>query len=525
MRNTILALMFLLSASTEALAQTQVFTSPPTQQSPPDIQIARIAGFEAQWKVSVDVRRLVANKAARNQLSIRLSDGSNVQIRRTHFEPIAGFIAQMQGENIIDIVPDPALPDSALSYTWYGYTAHPNGTQWLQFTVYQGTISATLSANKKRYSLNVGSGKQLVFSRFDPNKFPGDLDTEIVREKSFAPLLTQKIATNRRFELTPIAQPSKPQAQPENSQEAPVRAKEFRTVDVLVIHTARALANMRGNIDALEARITESFDQANQALRNSGVNTFAFRRTGLSVQVSYDEVFTTVNPRLNPSCTLAPRNCALVSHRMWVRRESNKPDGEVKPLRAAANADLVVLMYETQDSLAGTGAAYIQKFDCGTTILGGESAGGCDRGLAYRDFAFSVVGIQTASMGIVTAHELGHQLGMEHNLSNAGANATFPWSFGYFASGKAQTVMSGATSMECPLSCDRVLQYSNPHIDFQGWPTVPSGSCAAYNALTAQSLSRDTAELFAPTNPSVDWLFASGFDELENGAPLVCEKP
>ena len=525
MRNTLLILMLLFGASTEALAQTEIFTSPPTQQSPPDAQITHIAGFEAQWKVAVDVRRLVANKAARNQFSVRFNDGSNVQIRRTHFEPIAGFIAQMQGENIIDIVPDPTLPDSALSYTWYGYTAHPNGTQWLQFTVYQGTISATLSANKKRYSLNVGRGKQLVFSRFDPYKFPGDLDTEIVREKSFAPLLTQKIAVNRRFDSAPIAELNKPQAQLENSQEAPVRAKGFRTVDVLVNHTARALARLGGDATALEARITESFDQANQALRNSGVNTFAFRRTGLSAQVSYDEVFTTANPRLNLSCTLAPRNCALVSHRMWVRRESNAPTGEVKPLRAAANADLVLLMYETQDSLAGTGAAYIQKLDCGTTQQGGEFAPGCNSGLAYRDFAFSVVGIQTASLDFVTAHELGHQLGMEHNVSNAGGNATFSWSYGYFASGKAQTVMSGATLMECPLSCSRVLQYSNPYIDFQGWPIVPSGSCEAYNALTAQSLSRDTAELFAPINPSLDWLFSSGFDELENNVPPICVKP
>jgi hypothetical protein len=71
----------------------------------------------------------------------------------------------------------------------------------------------------------------------------------------------------------------------------------------------------------------------------------------------------------------------------------------------------------------------------------------------------------------------------------------------------------------------RVLQYSNPYVDFQGWPRVVSGSCEAYNTLTAQSLSRDTAELFAPLNPLVDWIFDSSFDELENNAPPICIKP
>jgi len=70
-----------------------------------------------------------------------------------------------------------------------------------------------------------------------------------------------------------------------------------------------------------------------------------------------------------------------------------------------------------------------------------------------------------------------------------------------------------------------VLQYSNPYIDFQGWPGEASGSCEAFNALTAQFLSRDTAELFAPINPSVDWLFESGFDGLENNEPPTCTKP
>ena|GEM_PF-6171611 len=72
---------------------------------------------------------------------------------------------------------------------------------------------------------------------------------------------------------------------------------------------------------------------------------------------------------------------------------------------------------------------------------GCEFATGCDPGLAYRKFAFSVVGIQTATLDFIFAHELGHQLGMAHNRSGSGINPTFPWSFGYFVSGKTQTVM------------------------------------------------------------------------------------
>ena len=393
--------------------------------------------------------------------------------------------------------------------------------------VNKGMVSATLSADRKRYSIGVSNnGVQLALRRFDPSKFPGDLDVEESRDRSFAPLLSNAlIAKKRTAEQSQI--PIVTATSPINGVEMPAGPKEFRNIDVLVLYTARAL-NRAGGDAPLGTAIVDSINQANQALRNSGINTFAFRRVlpaELSSQVNYDEVFSATNLMLNPSCTLAPRNCALVSHRMWVRRESNLPNGQINSLRAAANADLVVLMYETQDSLAGTGAAYLQKLDCGSFPAGGESAPGCDRGLAYRDFSFSVVGIQSTTLGFVFAHETGHQLGMEHNSRNAGANPSFPWSYAHYVSGKAQTILSGANGFECTLECPKVLQFSNPYVDFQGWPGTLSGKCSTYNALTAQILSRDTAELYSPVNPTADWLFASGFDELEIAPPNCDVKP
>jgi len=97
-------------------------------------------GIEAEWAVAVDIRGLAASKAARSKYSVRLTDGSSVRLNREYFEPVTGFIAKLEGENVVDIVPDPNLPDSELSYSWYGFAAHPSGTQWLQFTVQKGNV-------------------------------------------------------------------------------------------------------------------------------------------------------------------------------------------------------------------------------------------------------------------------------------------------------------------------------------------------------------------------------------------------
>ena len=490
------------------MAQTEVFTKPPTAQNPANPQTNALAGFEAEWSVAVDIRRLVANKSARERFTLKLADGTRVVLQSANFEPVEGFIPL--GET--DIVPDPNLPDSKLSYSWYGQA----GPQWLQFTVHRGTVSATLSNFNKRFTVGLDRSAKLVFRRFDPSKFPGDFDQVAPREKQ-AP----KADTGFQFGKPTHA----PKLMPEprfGSINLPAIAKQHRTIDVLVMYTQRSLSSL-GSQAALDARITESFDQMNQALRNSGVGSVSLRQvapTSQSRLLSYDEVNFTP---LNPACTLQPDACNWVNHRMWLRTNGTAAGNQVKLARDEAKADLVIMMLSSPDKFGITGVAYIQKFDCANFVQGGESVAGCNRGLNYRDFAFSAVSIELATANIVFAHEVGHQLGMEHNKERAGSSPTYPFSYGYYnCSALRQTIMSKASVFECPTTPFQQMQFSNPYVTFIG-SSVPSGDCEAYNALTGEFLSRDTAELYSPTNILADWDFASGFDELPNQSPPGCQ--
>ena len=433
-------LLALLSVATPLLAQTEIFTKPPTALNPANLQTNALAGFEAEWSVAVDIRRLVANKAARERFTLKLADGTRVVLQRANFQAVEGFIPL--GET--DIVPDPNLPDSKLSYSWYGQA----GPQWLQFTVHKGTISATLSNFNKRFTVGLDRSAKLVLRRFDPSKFPGDFDQIAPREKQ-APVADTGFLfgkPNRTARLKP-----EPRF---NEVDLPARAavaKQHRTIDVLVMYTQRSLNSLGGQA-ALDARIAESFDQMNQAMLNSGVGSVSLRQvapTSQSRLLTYDEFNFTP---LNPACTLQPQEaCDWVSHRMWLRTNGAAIGNQVKLARDEAKADLVIMMLSQPNKFGITGVAYIQKFDCGTLTFGDETTLGCNRGLSYRDFAFSAVSIELATANIVFAHEVGHQLGMEHNKERAGANPTYPFSFGYYnCSAFRQTIMSKASIFECP---------------------------------------------------------------------------
>ncbi|GAB3586679.1 hypothetical protein GCM10027406_37250 [Leifsonia lichenia] len=74
------------------------------------------------------------------------------------------------------------------------------------------------------------------------------------------------------------------------------------------------------------------------------------------------------------------------------------------------------------------------------------------------------------------AHELGHNLGSQHDHNNATTKGDpYLFSHGYQVPGVARDIMSYA----CPKNdCKRFLQYSNPSVNFLG-TTVPSGTATA----------------------------------------------
>lgn len=114
----------------------------------------------------------------------------------------------------------------------------------------------------------------------------------------------------------------------------------------------------------------------------------------------------------------------------------------------------------------------------------GEYSGYCgvanvmrDLSIAFEAYAFQVMDIDCISVHTYT-HENGHLMGMEHNPEDESSappdEASYPWSYGHYHSGRYRTIMSYA--YECSTHCPRAPYFSNPSVSHMGLPTGIAGS-------------------------------------------------
>jgi hypothetical protein len=218
-------------------------------------------------------------------------------------------------------------------------------------------------------------------------------------------------------------------------------------VDVLVVYTPAARAAAGGST-AMQSQVALAIAETNTGYSNSGV--FPRLRLAGAVEVSYVESGD-ISEDLNR--VTAPSDGRL--------------DG-VHALRETYHADLVSLITETP------GSPY-----CGVAwLMQGNDP-------AFAPWAFSVVELGCMTGYYSFGHELGHNMGLNHARSDYSSLPTgaFSYSFGYKnPSHLFRTVMA----YNCPVSCPRVLHFSNPNVTYGGKPTgvsETSGS-SAYNALS-----------------------------------------
>ena len=458
--------MLALLIASQASAQTQFFRvypgHPSTSPQPP--RPGSAPAFEMDFPVSIDARGIVLDRATRTEWSVRMPDGTVKVFRESRFEPLEGFVAL--GD--LDVQPDPELPDSALSWDWFG----TSGRESLTVSAHRGRLSGTLIGLDRNFAITEVRG-QTIFRRINPRLVPLDVVGSESRTKN--------------HELRPSF----------------ASAKFSDTIDVVVVHTAGAVAAAEGRAQ-LNALIAESFSQLNTIVSNSGIVSFSFRNVlagqqDLSVEVNYDE-----NGTPPSACIAGAGLCRWVAHRVWLRTSN-----AIAALRNANNADLVV-MY-VGDQADASGIAYVQRPNCGVDPFL-ENTPGCSIGSGYNSFAFSVVSTPVATSFQVFAHEVGHLLGMEHNVANGSEAPSFAWSYGWYVSGVNETVMSVAGVFGACTSCPRALQFSNPSIPFFN-TGVPSGSSAtAWNARTGAALAPAMSEFRAPRLTQL--IFRGGFEAL-----------
>ncbi len=460
-------------------AQTLFFKRPPSESLPLP---SSLYGVDSEFAIEIDIRELVANRKARESYRLLGVDGREHVFKKLSVEFETGFIFQ---EDLQDIVPDPKLPNSSLSYSWSGLS----NKQTLTFSVYNGFISGTLIGDQGKNYQITQSRQGLRWQRFQIAKFPRfepDDERGVSAPNIATPIAQERSASSDRFQ---------------------------DAVSVLVLSTPQA-RNGAGTQAVLDSWVTQAINDFNQAMRNSNIESVRLTNvsspvgsTVLTREIPISEFNETNFPPL-ANCSATSDNCIWAAYRAFLRTSS-----WVQDARNAADADIVVLLVNYALPLSTfppptLGIAYTQRADCGINFA--EEVFGCNVGAAYSNFAFSVVSAPHMNTLQVFTHEVGHQFGMEHPTS--GSKPSFPWSFAHFAVGEFETLMSTVGYADPNFcACQKRLQYSNPNVPFL-LSNSASGTPLRYNAYTATQLAPAMSDF---RNPQlVDLIFRVGFEEL-----------
>lgn len=195
-------------------------------------------------------------------------------------------------------------------------------------------------------------------------------------------------------------------------------------IDVMVLYTPSARA-AAGGTDNIRATAQAAVDAANTAYANSQITTRL--RLVHTQEVAYDDSY------------------AYEDHLAWL-----SADPGVARLRESHRADLVDLLVEDGEYC---GIGWVMSSV--TPLFAGNGFSVTTRSCAVGNLSF--------------AHELGHNMGSQHDPANGSPFASFPFSYGHFVSGVFRTVMSYST--HCLSNCPRVSRFSNPNLTWAGHPT------------------------------------------------------
>ncbi|MEQ1645210.1 MAG: M12 family metallo-peptidase [Pyrinomonadaceae bacterium] len=193
-------------------------------------------------------------------------------------------------------------------------------------------------------------------------------------------------------------------------------------IDVLVVYTAAVRTSLGGDAQA-QAVAQQAIDATNTSYINS--------RMRLRVRL-VEAQLTALNETGSFSTELG----------------NLRSDAATATLRNDKNADMVAML---TNSTASCGIGY---------LMGGQGGN--------PNNAFTVTARTCAVGNLSFAHELGHNMGSQHNPEN-GSGPTYPYGFGHYVNGSYRTVMSYVDP--CTNGCTRVAYFSNPNVIYNDVPT------------------------------------------------------
>ena len=359
--------------------------------------------------------------------------------------------------NLFDDVQLRAQPRSQLEITRSG------GTVWkgrlldvageATFAIQDGVMSGTVFAGDKVFEvLYAGSGEHEV-RELDPAEFPTD---------------------DPHADLTPV-EPDPQAAAIDAAVAADMASDAASQIDVMVIWTPAA-RTAAGGVSAIQSLVDLAIANTNTAYANSAVTQRL--RLVYSGELSYTEAA--------PSTDLS--------------RMALTADGyldSVHTLRSTYGADVVTLL----------GEGYVSSGACGVGYLMTNVSTG------FASNAFNVVDRTCAAGNLTYAHELGHNMGLQHDPGSASSNPAYSYAYGYQQpSGLFRTVMA----YPCPSgSCPRLTYFANPSVSYNGMAT---GTATQNTALALNNTASSVANFRQAVTGSCSYSLGSTSTSVSSGA-------
>lgn len=213
-------------------------------------------------------------------------------------------------------------------------------------------------------------------------------------------------------------------------------------IDVMVLYTDDT-RQAAGGADPMVAEVYLAVEETNQSYLNSNVSQ-RIRLVHVD-EVSYDET-----GQMSTDLT----------------RLRNNSDGvldQAQTLRDAFGADAVVMITENGGGYCGLG--YMMQAATN----------------AFEGYAYSVVWRKCATGYFSFGHELGHNMGADHDCPNATSTGSFPYNRGYVETTPTAPASPWRTIMAYPTSppSTRVPYWSNPAVNYPVGGDPMGGPCPA----------------------------------------------
>jgi hypothetical protein len=360
-----------------------------------------------------------------------------------------------------------ATPIAVGDKTGVAYSGHVPGIPFSSVTLVElnGVLAANVRALSQQYQLRYRDDTGYEVREIDASVFR-DHDVPS-RHQAFNKKETLRQQHDANYQRGIVAP-----AQKAARKNSPTTAlDDGSTIDAMVIYTPQALAAAGGEA-GMQSRIALVAAENNTSYQNSNVTQRV--RIVYSGLVNFDD-----SGNISQDLTK-------------LRATADGVMDEVHPLRDAYGADMVSLWVANAGNLCGIGY-----------LMSTESAG-------FAPSAFNVVALSCATGNLTFGHELGHNMGLRHDVFvDTGTNTLTPegslvavsgvnYAHGYIdTANRFRTIMAytdGCTA--AGTTCPKIKNFSNPDVMSNGAVT---GVAATANNARALNDTRETVANFRQT--------------------------